>query len=161
MNTYDIEEDKENDDSHFDITFSEYKKIKEISLNPHNIEKDVKCWYNLNNEYHRDEDLPARIFESNGDNSECGFLEWYQHGKLHRDNNKPAIVWDYGCEWWVNGVRHREDGPAVHESPGTLTKKWFLNGVEYTEDAFNALKEKEQLDQTINEKQKTSIKIKL
>ena len=37
--------------------------------------------------------------------------------------------------WYLNGKRHREDGPAVECTDGT--RWWFLNGVEYTEEEFN------------------------
>ena len=29
-------------------------------------------------------------------------------------------------EWWLNGKRHREDGPAIETTHGN--KEWFLNG---------------------------------
>ena len=32
--------------------------------------------------------------------------------------------------WFLNGERHREDGPAVERSNGT--KQWFLNNKEVT-----------------------------
>ncbi len=35
-------------------------------------------------------------------------------------------------DWWVNGKRHREDGPAIEWSDGT--KAWFLNGKRHRED---------------------------
>ena len=35
-------------------------------------------------------------------------------------------------EWWVNGVRHREDGPAIERANGD--KVWYLNGVRHRED---------------------------
>ena len=45
-------------------------------------------------------------------------------------------VYDGGrVEWWLNGFLHREDGPAVVEGD---YQRWFLHGVEYTEDEFNA-----------------------
>jgi hypothetical protein len=37
--------------------------------------------------------------------------------------------------WWLNGQRHREDGPAVYHSNGA--KFWFLNGEYLTEEEFN------------------------
>ena len=37
--------------------------------------------------------------------------------------------------WWLNGKRHREDGPAIEYADGT--RCWYLNGVEYTEEEFN------------------------
>ena len=39
--------------------------------------------------------------------------------------------------WWLNGKRHREDGPAYESANGV--KRWYLNNKEYTEDEFNKL----------------------
>lgn len=157
-----IDNDEDDNTPLFDMIFSEYKKNKEFSNNFHAIEKEeIKCWYDIDKHYHRDNDLPARIFQPDTVQADCGFMEWYLHGELHRDNSKPAIVWDYGCEWWVNGVRHREDGPAVFEAAGENVKQWFLHGVEYSEDEFNALQEKKQLSVTIEDSQKMIPKIKL
>ena len=41
--------------------------------------------------------------------------KWYKNGELHRDNDKPAIIWSNGQkEWYKNGKRHRDgDKPAV------------------------------------------------
>ena len=39
-------------------------------------------------------------------------------------------------EWFYNGELHREDGPAIEYKNGT--KKWFLDGVQYTEAEFLA-----------------------
>jgi len=36
--------------------------------------------------------------------------------------------------WFLNGKRHREDGPAVEWYNGT--KQWYLNGKELTEKEF-------------------------
>jgi len=35
-------------------------------------------------------------------------------------------------EWYLNGKRHREDGPAVEYANGD--KSWYLNGKEVTEE---------------------------
>ncbi len=44
-------------------------------------------------------------------------------------------VYDIGSkEWYLNGKRHREDGPAIEHAYGD--KSWFLNGVNYTEEDF-------------------------
>jgi len=80
--------------------------------------------------------------------------EWYKYGKLHRDNDKPAIVWDNGSkawyksgkyhrngdkpsfidkedgskEWWKNGKLHRYgDKPAIISGNGT--KYWYKHGL--------------------------------
>ena len=38
--------------------------------------------------------------------------------------------------WWLNGKRHREDGPAIEAVDGT--KRWYLNGNRISEEEFNA-----------------------
>ena len=51
---------------------------------------------------------------------------WYLNGYRHRLDG-PAIEYLDGVKYWyLNGVQHREDGPAVELSNGT--KKWFING---------------------------------
>ncbi len=42
-----------------------------------------------------------------------------------------------GKAWFANGVPHREDGPAFVYEDGT--EEYWLNGVEYSEEEFNAL----------------------
>lgn len=48
---------------------------------------------------------------------DCGeCLKWVNPaGRLHRDGDLPAVVWKDGarCEWYRNGVRNRETGPAI------------------------------------------------
>jgi len=36
--------------------------------------------------------------------------------------------------WYLNGLRHREDGPAIDWGDGR--KRWFLNDKEYTEEEY-------------------------
>ena len=38
--------------------------------------------------------------------------------------------------WYLNGKRHREDGPAIEWADGS--KSWYLNGIEYTEAEWKA-----------------------
>jgi hypothetical protein len=60
---------------------------------------------------------------------------WYLDGKRHREDG-PAIEYSNGAkEWYLNGKLHREDGPAVEYSDGT--KFWYLNGEELTKEEFN------------------------
>ena len=55
-----------------------------------------------------------------------GSKSWYLNGKRHREDG-PAIERADGYkEWWLNGNRHRVDGPAVEDSDGS--KYWYLNG---------------------------------
>lgn len=78
----------------------------------------AEVWLDANNQRHRDGG-PAVVRED-------GAKEWYQHGKLHR-LNAPAVEGGssavYGDqfivrpfenhrEYWHQGERHREDGPA-------------------------------------------------
>jgi len=61
-------------------------------------------------------------------------------------NNDPFLkkaIWfcsDEGYKgWWLNGKRHREDGPAIEYANGV--KQWFLNGEFYSEgDYIRAIK---------------------
>ena len=62
--------------------------------------------------------------------SECkidadGTKRWYLNGKRHREDG-PAIEYADGHkEWWLNGKRHRIDSPAIEYSSGS--KCWYLN----------------------------------
>ena len=40
-----------------------------------------------------------------------------------------------GKDWYLNGKRHREDGPAIEGARGG--KWWYLNGELLTEKEFN------------------------
>jgi len=59
-----------------------------------------------------------------------GWKVWYLNGKRHRTDG-PAIEYSGGSKvWYLNGKRHRTDGPAVEYSNGT--KFWYLNGEQVT-----------------------------
>jgi len=61
-----------------------------------------------------------------------GAKEWYLNGQRHRTNG-PAIEYPDGeKEWYLNGKLHRTNGPAVEYSDGT--KQWFLNGKQHRTD---------------------------
>ena len=53
---------------------------------------------------------------------------WYQNGKLHRDNDMPAVICVNGSqEWYQNGNYHRNnDMPAVITPNGS--QFWYQNG---------------------------------
>ena len=53
-----------------------------------------------------------------------GRVEYRLNGILHREDG-PAVEYDNGGQWYVNGKQHREDGPATILSNGT--KYWFFN----------------------------------
>jgi hypothetical protein len=56
--------------------------------------------------------------------------QWYINGKRHRlDGPAIDIVHTYGYRsWWIDGKKHREDGPAV-ESPNGVNQYW-ISGVQ-------------------------------
>ena len=66
---------------------------------------------------------------------EEGTKRYYLNGILHRVDG-PAIEWAGGVKsWCLNGERHRVDGPAIECANGD--KWWYLNDKEYTEDQYN------------------------
>ena len=65
---------------------------------------------------------------------------WYLNGKRHREDG-PAVEWDNGNKyWWLNDKLHREDGPAIEWANGN--KCWFLNGEKVTEEEHKRLTSK-------------------
>jgi len=60
-------------------------------------------WYNNAGELHRENDLPAVIFEN-------GTKVWYKNGKRHRENDLPSVIFeDGGKSWWTNGKLIRNE----------------------------------------------------
>lgn len=58
--------------------------------------------------------------------SKSGTREWFNDGKLHRDDG-PAIECADGTKmWFVDGKCHRDDGPAIERVDGT--KMWYIDG---------------------------------
>jgi hypothetical protein len=51
----------------------------------------------------------------------------------HREDS-PAVEWNSGKQWYLNGKLHRENGPAIEYGNGI--KKWYINGVSYTEQEY-------------------------
>jgi hypothetical protein len=57
--------------------------------------------------------------------SNDGSKFWYLDGKRHREDG-PAMEWSDGTKYWyLNGKCHRTDGPAVEYAGGD--KAWWLN----------------------------------
>jgi len=59
---------------------------------------------------------------------EEGNKRWFnENGKLHRDDDLPAVDLVNGYKvWYQNGIIHRNDNPAVIYPNGTT--KWYMNG---------------------------------
>ena len=51
--------------------------------------------------------------------------------------SNPLIESDGSKRWWLNGQRHREDGPAIETAYGD--KEWWLNGQKFNEEEFALL----------------------
>jgi hypothetical protein len=68
-----------------------------------------------------------------------GTQRWYnEDGQLHRENDKPALVYKNGNQFWFkNGKRHRENGPAVIYHNGD--QYWYLKGRRHREDGPAAI----------------------
>ena len=65
---------------------------------------------------------------------EDGLEEWYLDGERHRIDG-PALVFPNGTKhWYLYGKPHREDGPAAMFNSGVV--KWFLNGEYHTLDEW-------------------------
>jgi hypothetical protein len=61
-----------------------------------------------------------------------GDKQWFLNGKRHREDG-PAVEWANGDKvWYLAGKRHREDGPAIERARGT--KEWYLDGKLHRED---------------------------
>ena len=55
-----------------------------------------------------------------------GNKEWYLNGLYHREDG-PAVEYANGDKfWYVNGKCHRIDGPACEYANGS--KSWYVNG---------------------------------
>ena len=66
-----------------------------------------------------------------------GDKEWFLNGKRHRTDG-PAVEWvEGGKAWYIEGEIHRTDGPALVGADGT--KRWYLNGKQLSEDECKAL----------------------
>ena len=57
---------------------------------------------------------------------------WYLNGKRHREDG-PAMEFADGPKYWyLNDKYHREDGPAIEYADGS--KSWYLNDKEVTKE---------------------------
>lgn len=74
-------------------------------------------------------------------------VEFYLNGEKHREEG-PAVEWkDGGKEWWFEGKRHNEDGPAIEMNNGA--KYWYIFGKQYTEADFSQWKMKKELNEKL------------
>ena len=62
---------------------------------------------------------------------QSGTKIWWLNGKRHREDG-PAYNVNGNKSWWLNGKRHREGGPAFEDANGI--KEWWLNGKRHRVD---------------------------
>ena len=65
---------------------------------------------------------------------ECGDKCWYLNGKRHRENGPAVEKTDGNKGWYSNDLLHRENGPAIEYANGG--KVWWLNGIHYSESDY-------------------------
>ena len=63
--------------------------------------------------------------------NEDGDKFWYLNGKRHREDG-PACEWINNKSWYVDDKLHREDGPAIERASGA--NEWYINGELNRED---------------------------
>ncbi|WP_211206081.1 hypothetical protein [Psychroflexus torquis] len=57
---------------------------------------------------------------------------WHINGVRHREDGPAVETWNGNVkEWWLNDLRHREDGPAETNS---MSNDWWINGKRHRED---------------------------
>lgn len=62
------------------------------------------------------------------------YLEWHKFGKLHRERDKPTVIYvDGESHWMIDGKLHREYYPAIIK-PNPQTLLFFRNGERYYPD---------------------------
>lgn len=81
-----------------------------------------------------------------------GDKEWWENGVRHREDG-PAIEYSSGGKLWVvNGKPHRVDGPA-YVAPGNKTRMWYIEGKKLDTYEVEKWLEENDIDLSINEGQ--------
>jgi hypothetical protein len=63
-----------------------------------------------------------------------GAKHWYLDGQRHRTNGPAVELADGYKSWYLNGQRHRTDGPAIERANGT--KEYWVRGAQIPEKKF-------------------------
>jgi hypothetical protein len=74
------------------------------------------------------------MHESICETDKYGDKRWYLDGERHRTDGPAVERADGTKHWFLNGIRHRTDGPAVEWADGL--KAWYINGNMYSFDKF-------------------------
>ena len=79
----------------------------------------------IKNDDEYEPDIPYRV------DFECGTIAWKLNGVLHREDG-PAVLGINGRHrWYTHGLLHRIDGPAWISGADPNYMEWYLNGVEF------------------------------
>jgi len=77
---------------------------------------------------------------------------WFLNGKKHKEDGPAVVTQDGSKGWYLNDKLHRIDGPAIELFDGS--KYWFLNGKEVNKEQiidFNPdITEREYIEFVIN-----------
>ena len=85
----------------------------------------TRRWTLPDGRLHRADDKPA-VEYPNGD------CEWWVDGVQHRDGDKPAIISQFTETYYKRGLIHRIENPAVIYKNGR--KEWMVGGVLHRDD---------------------------
>jgi len=55
-----------------------------------------------------------------------GIKQWFKNGIRHRENGPARIIPDGAKYWYQNGKIHNDNGPAIKQSDGS--EYWYKNG---------------------------------
>lgn len=59
---------------------------------------------------------------------------------LHRENGPAVIIKRHREEYWINGIQHRWDGPAVINYGLGGVNQYFINGMQISSKMFNVVR---------------------
>lgn len=106
--------------------------------------------YAKNGIFHRDNDLPAVIMSSR--QGDILKRYWYINGKVNRENDKPAAIYeDHTFIWYKDNLIHRDNDKPAFIDKFMGVKKWYINGLLHRENG-HAIISKKQKTYVLNNK---------
>lgn len=112
------------------LTAPEWQKFNKGQIHREN--QPAVIFYNNSQHWYRNGKLHREDDKPAIVDKGTGCLSWFINGKLHRIN-KPARVLLNGYEWYNNGVLHRTDGPAIVDY-GVPKEEWRLYGTDLSNE---------------------------
>jgi hypothetical protein len=89
------------------------------------VSDEIITWFQQHN-------IPLQLFKEYKINEDRSQQIWYLNGKIHRDDDLPAVINSNGTQiWYQHGKTHRDgDQPAINQNNGT--QHWLLHDNYYT-----------------------------